>query len=100
MNNLDLNHRLLTEAELIMDEAHRASDNHAWNLAVRRAQEVVELSLKGLLKLMGVEYPKTHDVGDTFARVCREKHIGVEEDILTEMQQISRQLAAERAPAF
>ena len=64
MNNSELNHRLLTEAELIMEEVKRAFYNRSWNLVVRRAQEVVELSLKSLLKLMGVEYPKTHDVGD------------------------------------
>ncbi len=63
---------------MIMEEARRAFDNEAWNLVVRRSQEVVELSLKGLLKLMGVESPKSHDVGDTFAKICREKKIAIE----------------------
>ena len=100
MNNAELNGRLITEAELIMEEARRALDSQAWNLVVRRAQEVVELSLKGLLKLMGVEYPKTHDVGDIFVKVCEEKKIKIDEKVLIEMQQISRQLAEDRAPAF
>jgi HEPN domain-containing protein len=85
---------------MIMEEARRAFDSGAWNLVVRRAQEVVELSLKGLLKLMGVESPKTHDVGDTFAKICTEKKIDIEGRELTEMQQISHQLAQDRAPAF
>ena len=100
MNNTDLNGRLIQEAQMIMEEARRAFDNEAWNLVVRRSQEVVELSLKGLLKLMGVESPKTHDVSDTFAKICREKKIAIESEKLAEMQRISHQLARDRAPAF
>ena len=100
MNNTDLNGRLILEAQMIMEEAKRAFDSQAWNLVVRRSQEVVELSLKGLLKLMGVESPKIHDVGDTFAKICTEKKIAIESEKLTEMQRISRQLARDRAPAF
>ena len=100
MNNTDLNGRLMLEARMILEEAKRAFDSQAWNLVVRRAQEVVELSLKGLLKLMGVESPKTHDVGDTFAKICTEKRIEIEGEKLAEIQQISQQLARDRAPAF
>ena len=100
MNNSDLNDRLILEARMIMEEAKRAFDGEAWNLVVRRSQEVVELSLKGLLKLMGVESPKTHDVGDTFAKICTEKRIAIESGKLAEIQRISHQLAQDRAPAF
>ena len=100
MNNTDLNGRLILEAQMIMGEAKRAFDSEAWNLVVRRSQEVVELSLKGLLKLMGVESPKIHDVGDTFATICMEKNIPIESGKLAEIQQISHQLAHDRAPAF
>ena len=31
---------------------------------VREAQEIVELALKGILRQMGIEPPKQHDVGD------------------------------------
>ena len=85
---------------MIMEEARRAFNSEAWNLVVRRSQEVVELSLKGLLKLMGVEAPKTRDVGDTFAKVCTEKKIAIESGKLVEEQRISHQLARDRAPAF
>ena len=100
MNNADLNGRLIREAKMIMEEAKRAYDNEAWNLVVRRSQEVVELSLKGLLKLMGVEPPKTRDVGDTFAKICTEKKIQIETEKLVEIRQISHRLARDRAPAF
>ena len=100
MNNTDLNGRLIQEAQMIMEEARRAFNGKAWNLVVRRSQEVVELSLKGLLKLMGVESPKTHDVGDTFAKVCTDKNIAIESEKLAEMQRISHQLGRNYAPAF
>ena len=100
MNNADLNGRLIREAKMIVEEAKRAHDNEAWNLVVRRSQEVVELSLKGLLKLMGVESPKTHDVGDTFAKICAEKKIQIEGEKFAEIRQISHQLAQDCAPVF
>ena len=40
VNNLELNHKLLTEAELIMEEVRSALEGQAWNLVMRRAQEV------------------------------------------------------------
>ncbi len=43
---------------------------------------------------------KTHDVGDTFAKICTEKKIAIESGKLAEMQRISLQLARDRAPAF
>jgi len=88
MNNLELNQKLLAEAELIMEEVRSALERQAWNLVVRRAQEVVELSLKSLLKLMGIEYPKIHDVGDTFTRVCKEKKVDIEEEVLIKVRRI------------
>ena len=47
MNNTDLNGRLVLKAQMILEEAKRAFDSPAWNLVVRRAQEVVEFSWKG-----------------------------------------------------
>ena len=35
----------------------------AYSDVVREAQEVVELALKGVLRVLGVEPPKIHDVG-------------------------------------
>lgn len=35
----------------------------AYSDVVREAQEIVELSLKGVLRYLGVEPPKWHDVG-------------------------------------
>ena len=36
----------------------------AFSDVIREAQEIVELALKGMLRQMGIEPPKWHDVGD------------------------------------
>ena len=38
-------------------------DDEAYSDVVREAQEVVELALKGMLRQVGVEPPRWHDVG-------------------------------------
>ncbi|MGC8831775.1 MAG: HEPN domain-containing protein [Thermoproteota archaeon] len=47
-------------------DAYRES-NHPY--AVRLSQECVELSLKAVLKAVGIEYPKVHDVSDVLSSV-------------------------------
>jgi len=39
--------------------------NGYYHRAVRRAQECIELCLKAALRLYGVEYPRTHEVGSS-----------------------------------
>jgi HEPN domain-containing protein len=42
--------------EVLLDEA-------AYSDVIREAQEIVELALKGMLRQVGIEPPKWHDVG-------------------------------------
>ncbi|MDW7711131.1 MAG: HEPN domain-containing protein [Deferrisomatales bacterium] len=42
--------------EVLMEE-------EAWSDVVREAQELVELALKGMLRQVGIDPPKWHDVG-------------------------------------
>ena len=87
-------------AEWTHRDMERALAEQEWNIAVRRAQEAVELALKGLLALMGVDYPKEHDPADVFARAVREHGLAVEEKTLEEIRIFSARLAHRRAPAF
>lgn len=70
-----------------------------WNLAVRTAQEVVELALKAYIALAGLEYPKTHDPGPAFADAVREWG-GPPDEVVREILTLSEWLAAERGPVF
>lgn len=100
MNNFDLADTLIPRAEECYQEAQQAFLRRSWNLTIRRAQEVVETSLKGVLKGLGVEYPKEHDVGGVFARICAEKGMEVAEGGLEEIKGLSGTLADWRSPAF
>ena len=100
MNNFDTGETLLSRACGCYEDMFNAYERESWGMVVRRAQEVVETSLKGLLKIMGAEYPKSHDVGGIFRRVCVERGIKVESQELAELKEISAYLADERAPAF
>lgn len=70
-----------------------------YNIAVRRAQEVVELSLKGCLRIIGIDYPKVHDTGFVFAKEAGTK-LSFKRDSLKEIERISRWLSEAKAPSF
>ncbi|NHV99778.1 MAG: HEPN domain-containing protein [Thaumarchaeota archaeon] len=59
----------LKQAEARLSDAEDAyrEGNHPY--AVRLSQECVELSLKAVLKAVGIEYPKVHDVSDVLLSV-------------------------------
>lgn len=100
MNNFDQAARLLGQAEESLEDTERAFQRQSWNMTIRRAQEVVELALKGLLSMMSIEYPKVHDVAPLFLQVARERQLPVEARQLEGVRQISDRLTRSRAPAF
>ena len=100
MTNHDLARRLLDEARLLGEELDRSCEGERWNLAVRRVREIVELSLRGLLKAMCLEYPRLHDVGGAFAAAVTARGLNVDGETMERIRQISSYLARDRAPAF
>ncbi len=59
---------LLREAGNRIETAGRALRHKKYAYCFRQSQEAVELSLKGALRLKGVEYPKFHDVSEVLLR--------------------------------
>jgi len=58
MNNREKGEVLISRAErVIKRDLEGALQEDDFNMAVRRAQESVELVLKGALKTLGIEYP-------------------------------------------
>ncbi len=100
MRNFDASDSLMREAEKHLEEMSDAYRKGWWNIVVRRAQEVVELSLKALLKMMGIEYPKEHDVGGVLELALKQKRIDIDPESLVSITTVSSDLARERAPAF
>jgi HEPN domain-containing protein len=52
------------DAEAILAEAKAARRRRVFHRVIRLAQESFELSLKGILRSIAVEYPKDHEVSD------------------------------------
>jgi len=101
VTNREAGEVLVREAHRIFDRDLRAAwEDRDYNLVVRRAQEAVELALKGALRILGVDFPKVHDVGPIFVREARRKGGVSSEEELAEVQRISAWLAEARAPAF
>ena len=100
MTNGERADQLLADADAIAREMRLALGDQRWNLAARRAQEVVELVAKGLINQMGVEYPRTHDPVPALIDALRERHIDADAAFLEWLRGFSRELAELRGPAF
>ncbi|MFQ5738353.1 MAG: HEPN domain-containing protein [Acidobacteriota bacterium] len=74
-------------------------DEEAYSDVVREAQEIVELALKGMLRQVGVEPPKWHDVGPFLLDFEKRFPVNVRPH-LNRLAQISSQLRKERELAF
>lgn len=71
----------------------------AFSDVVREAQEIVELALKGILRQVGVEPPKWHDVGDALIEFSERLPDEVRSHV-ERMAEISKWLRKEREFAF
>ena len=59
----------LRQAKARLKDAKEAMQEKNNPYAVRLSQECVELSLKAVLKAVGIEYPKIHDVSDVLIEI-------------------------------
>ena len=74
-------------------------DAQSWADVVREAQEVVELTLKGLLRSCGIEAPRIHDVSEVLLAE-RERLPAVLHGELDRLAAVSRELRRDRELAF
>lgn len=66
---------------------------------IREGQEIVELCLKAMLRQVGIEPPKWHDVGCLFIE-NKEKFPNVVRENVEKIAQVSKELRKERELAF
>jgi hypothetical protein len=71
----------------------------SWADVVREAQEVVEISLKGLLRAYRIEVPRIHDVSPVLKENRERLPMSIREQ-LPELMHISRSLRRDRELAF
>lgn len=74
-------------------------EQEAWSDVVREAQELVELALKGMLRQMGIDPPKWHDVGPILQE-HQELLPPESRDAVPALVEVSRWLRREREFAF
>ena len=99
MTNMTLAQSLIMKATDRLDILGLLLKKGAYSDVVREAQEIVELALKGMLRAVGVEPPKFHDVGGLLI-----EHKGkYDEEISKNLERaatISKRLKKERELAF
>lgn len=89
----------MRQAEARLKDSKEAYPEKNYPYTVRLSQECVELCLKAVLKAVGIEYPKVHDVSDVLIDV---KHrfpqwFQAETDFLSESSKI---LVKKRGPSL
>ncbi len=99
MRNDRIARELFRDAELYLSEAKTYVDKGEYHIAIRRSQECCELALKALLRFLGIEYPKVHDVGAVVDQALAEK-LKTDLTVRTRIKEISRRLAEQREMAF
>lgn len=100
LNTYQMAKAYINDARLSLEEAKYAYNNKAYHRVVRRSQECVELSLKGILRLLGVEY-KNHDISE--ALIEAKNHVKIPSWLIEKLeilQSASQKLAQQRGLSF
>lgn len=99
MTNETLARSYLVKAQKRLKALAVLRDEAAHSDVVREAQELVELALKGMLRAVGIEPPKFHDVGGLLLEHDAKFSPDVR-DRLARAAEISKRLRRERELAF
>jgi hypothetical protein len=99
VTNESLARSYLVKAEKRLKALATLRDEDAHSDVVREAQELVELALKGMLRAVGVEPPKFHDVGGLLVEHGA-KFLPAVRERLPRAAEISRRLRRERELAL
>ncbi|MFQ6109872.1 MAG: HEPN domain-containing protein [Candidatus Aminicenantales bacterium] len=99
MNTKSLAESYLKKAVYRLDVLGLLFKKGAFSDVIRESQEIVELSLKGMLRFVGVEPPKIHDVGALLLEHEDKFPKDISKD-LKRLADISKRLRKERELAF
>lgn len=99
MRNRALGADYIRRADARLDAVDALYERESWADVVRESQEVVELALKGLLRSVGVDPPRLHDVADVL-EAERERLPEAALRRLDEIAAASRSLRRDRELAF
>jgi hypothetical protein len=90
----------INTARSCLREAREAFGEGNFSLCVRRAQECIELSIKAVLRILAIEFPKEHDVSDILQDLNGLKLPSWFTDELPGLASIMRKITPKRGPAL
>jgi len=90
---------LLEEANVRIEAAKIFLERGRYSYVVRQSQECVELSLKSVLRVAGIEYPKQHEVSDLLLEK-KELYPAWLAEELGKVSRISKELMRKRVPSM
>jgi HEPN domain-containing protein len=99
MTNHSLSSSYLAKAKVRLAMLSFLLERESYSDVVREAQEAVELVLKAMLREIGVEPPKWHDVGELLVAYAERFPVSIRTRI-TRLAEISKWLREERELAF
>lgn len=99
MHNPDLARDYLRRSAVRLEALDVLFDGESWADVVREAQEIVELTLKGLLRSCGIDPPRIHDVSEIMLAERERLPETLWPDVET-LAEASRQLRRDRELAF
>ncbi len=99
MHNDELARDYLQRSEVRLRALDVLFDGESWADVVRESQEIVELTLKALLRTCGIDPPRVHDVSDVLAAERERLPAAIRKEIPA-LSRISRELRRDRELAF
>lgn len=99
MRNIDQAKAYFNDANAVFEEAKQALGHKNLNLTIRRAQETVELAIRGLLILRGIDTPPTRDLSEVLLSIDPERLSMHKKDII-HLAKINHTLAQESKTAY
>ncbi|MFX0163485.1 MAG: HEPN domain-containing protein [Candidatus Hodarchaeota archaeon] len=99
MKILRLAKSYMRQAGARVDDAEKALKEENYPYGVRLSQEAVELSLKASLRLVGIEYPKIHDVS-SILKMVKDRFPDWFKDEVVFLVETSKNLSKKRGLSF
>ncbi|MGQ0815358.1 MAG: HEPN domain-containing protein [Gemmatimonadota bacterium] len=99
MRNTDLARDYIQRASVRLRALEVLFDAESWADVVREAQEIVELTLKALLRSCGIDPPRVHDVSDVLLAERERLPAPIQKEV-DGLARVSRELRRDRELAF
>lgn len=99
MRNTDLARDYIRRAQVRLQALEVLFEAESWADVVRESQEIVELTLKALLRASGVDPPRIHDVSEVLRAERQRLPAALSKEVDT-LAEISRRLRRDRELAF